>query len=402
MPITILMPALSPTMTEGNLARWHKKEGDKVKPGELIAEIETDKAIMEVEAVDGGILGRILVPEKTENVKVNEPIAVLLEEGESKEALLGFKAKAASAVETPKEAEIVPLNTSKRADKPKESEIGRIFASPLAKRLAEQSNIDLRQIKGSGPHGRIVKADIETFGSTKKKADSNLKPELVPHSLMRKTIAKRLVEAKSTIPHFYLTMDCDITDLVQMRANYNALKAEHKVSINDFLIRASALAMKKMPGINASWTEEGILHHQSSDVSVAVSVPSGLITPIIFGAEGKGVTEISIQMKDYVARAKLNKLKPEEYQGGGFTLSNLGMYGIKAFSAIINPPQSCILAIGAGIETPVIRNGNIVIRNIMSCTLSADHRVVDGAMGAEFLAVFKQLVENPLSLVIEA
>jgi pyruvate dehydrogenase E2 component (dihydrolipoamide acetyltransferase) len=398
MPITILMPALSPTMTEGNLAKWHKKEGDKVKAGDLIAEIETDKAIMEVEAVDEGILGRILVPEKTENVKVNQPIALILEEGENADSLKDFEATQKPQPKSANTADIVVLN---QASTQKTSVINtqenRIFASPLAKRIASQKNIALDTIQGSGPHGRIIRQDVENYQPVQKAVGAIA--ELIPHTLMRKTIAKRLVEAKLTIPHFYLTLDCDITDLVALRAQFNALKEDQKISINDFLIRASALALQKVPEVNASWSEEGIIRHPTSDVSVAVSVPNGLITPIIFNAHDRNVSDISVQMKDYVARAKLSKLKPEEYQGGTFSLSNLGMFGIKDFAAIINPPQSAILAVGAGIEMPVVKNGAIVIRSMMSCTLSVDHRVIDGSMGAQFLSVFKNLVENPLSLL---
>jgi pyruvate dehydrogenase E2 component (dihydrolipoamide acetyltransferase) len=299
-------------------------------------------------------------------------------------------------------ADIVPLNPVKPISTQQSSK--RIMASPLAKRLAAQKNISLENIQGTGPHGRIIRADIDHYVGTPN-AQASVAPELIPHNFMRKTIAKRLVEAKATIPHFYLNIDCDITDLIQLRAQYNtlkegALKEGQKISLNDFLIKASALALQKVPEVNASWSEEGIIRYGQSDVSVAVSVPNGLITPIVFGAESRNVSDISTQMKDYVARAKLSKLKPEEYQGGGFSLSNLGMFGIKDFAAIINPPQSAILAVGAGIETPVVRNGAIVIRSMMGCTLSVDHRVVDGAMGAQFLAAFKYLVENPLSLVI--
>ncbi|MDP1723464.1 MAG: pyruvate dehydrogenase complex dihydrolipoamide acetyltransferase [Alphaproteobacteria bacterium] len=398
MPITILMPALSPTMTEGNLAKWHKKEGDKVKAGDLIAEIETDKAIMEVEAVDEGILGRILVPEKTENVKVNQVIALILEEGEAASSLDDFKVAQEATPKAPNTADIVVLNqVSTQKTSVINTQENRIFASPLAKRIASQKNIALDAIQGSGPHGRIIRQDVENYKPLQK--TTNASAELIPHTLMRKTIAKRLVEAKSTIPHFYLTLDCDITDLVALRAQFNALKEDQKISINDFLIRASALALQKVPEVNASWSDEGIIRHPTSDVSVAVSVPNGLITPIIFNAHDRNVSDISVQMKDYVVRAKLSKLKPEEYQGGTFSLSNLGMFGIKDFAAIINPPQSAILAVGAGIEMPVAKNGAIVIRSMMSCTLSVDHRVIDGSMGAQFLATFKNLVENPLSLL---
>jgi pyruvate dehydrogenase E2 component (dihydrolipoamide acetyltransferase) len=398
MPITILMPALSPTMTEGNLAKWHKKEGDKVKAGDLIAEIETDKAIMEVEAVDEGILGRILVPEKTENVKVNQVIALILEEGEAASSLDDFKVAQEVKPKATNTADIVVLNqVATQKTSVTNTQENRIFASPLAKRIASQKNIALDIIQGSGPHGRIIRQDVENYKPLQQITSSAA--EIIPHTLMRKTIAKRLVEAKSTIPHFYLTLDCDITDLVALRAQFNALKEDQKISINDFLIRASALALQKVPEVNASWSEEGIIRHPTSDVSVAVSVPNGLITPIIFNAHDRNVSDISVQMKDYVARAKLSKLKPEEYQGGTFSLSNLGMFGIKDFAAIINPPQSAILAVGAGIEMPIVKNGAIVIRSMMSCTLSVDHRVIDGSMGAQFLATFKNLVENPLSLL---
>jgi len=440
MPINILMPALSPTMTEGNLARWLKKEGDPVKPGDVIAEIETDKATMEVEAVEEGKIGKILVPEGAQGVKVNDVIAVLLEEGESagdiKAPAAAPAPKAAAAAPAPKgdgaakpEAPKQPAPAAALAAAPTPAAASgtRIFASPLAKRLAQQHGLDLSRIVGSGPHGRVVKSDVDkaAAGGGAKAAPAPAaakglpiapsvpgtpafgEPEfdLTPHSMMRKTIARRLQESKQFVPHFYLTIDCEIDRLLKVREEINAVapkegKGAFKLSVNDLVIKACAIALKQVPAANASWSDEGVKMYKTSDISVAVAIPNGLITPIIRRAEDKRLSEISSEMKSLAARAKDGKLKPEEYTGGGFSLSNLGMFGIKDFAAIINPPQGCILAVGAGDQRAVVKNGQLAVATVMSCTLSVDHRVVDGAIGAEFLSALKKLIENPLSMLV--
>ena len=434
MPIKILMPALSPTMTEGNLAKWLKNEGDAIKSGDVIAEIETDKATMEVEAVDEGVLGKILVPGGTEGVKVNEPIALLLEEGEDKSALDGAaaapapkpdgEAKPAPAPE-PKAAASEPPSTPAAAAAPNSGE--RISASPLARRMAAQAGLELSAITGTGPHGRIIKVDVEAALKAPKPASAPAaKPapgaeapaaapaaqpaaagplsadfEEIQLSNMRKVIARRLTEAKQTIPHFYLTLDCELDALLAMRAQLNGRAGtDYKLSVNDFVIKAVAMAMRKVPGVNASWGGDRIYQYKDIDVSVAVAIDGGLITPIIRKADQKGLSTISAAMKDLAARAKEGKLKPEEFQGGGFSISNLGMFGIKDFLAVINPPQACILAVGAGEKRPVVKGDEIKIATVMSVSLSTDHRVVDGALGAQFLQVFKQLVEDPLALLL--
>ena len=461
MPVQVLMPALSPTMTEGKLAKWLVKEGDEVNSGDVIAEIETDKATMEVEAVEEGTLGKIVVAEGTEGVPVNEVIALLLEEGESADDLEGADAapKQESKAEAPKEekkeaaepaskAEPAPKSASKSepepapkpaasggSESPAKSGGDRIFASPLAKRIAKQEGLELSAIKGSGPHGRVVKADVEAAmkAGTGKAAASPAaaKPEAAaaapqaaaapaaagpgakqmadmlgmeyeqePLSSMRKVIAKRLTESKQTVPHFYLTVDCELDALLKVRKDLNARSDEYKLSVNDFIIRASALALKKVPAANASYDESGLLFYKHADISVAVATPAGLITPIIKAAEAKGLAQISNEMKDLATRARDNKLKPEEYQGGTFSVSNLGMFGIKHFEAVINPPQGCILAVGAGEQRPVVKDGALATATVMSCTLSVDHRVVDGAVGAQYLAAFKVLIEDPLSMLL--
>jgi pyruvate dehydrogenase E2 component (dihydrolipoamide acetyltransferase) len=435
MPINILMPALSPTMTEGNLARWLKKEGDAVKPGDVIAEIETDKATMEVEAVEEGKIGKILVPDGAQGVKVNDVIAVLLEEGESPGdikapgAAPAPKAAAAPApapkgdgaakAEAPKPAAAAPAPA---APAPAAASGARVFASPLAKRLAQQHGLDLSRIVGSGPHGRVVKSDIDKAAATgtAKAAPAGAKAppsvpgfqafgepefELHPHSMMRKTIARRLQESKQFVPHFYLTVDCEIDRLLKVREEVNAGaskegKGAFKLSVNDFVIKACAVALKQVPAANASWSDEGVKLYKSADISVAVAIPNGLITPIIRHAEDKRLSDISAEMKGLAGRAKDGKLKPEEYTGGSFSLSNLGMFGIKDFAAIINPPQGCILAVGAGEQRAVVKNGALAVATVMSCTLSVDHRVVDGAIGAEYLAAFRKLIENPLAMLV--
>lgn len=433
MPINILMPALSPTMTEGNLARWLKKEGDSIKPGDVIAEIETDKATMEVEAADEGKLGKILVPGGTEAVKVNDVIAILLEEGEDASALAAAPAKAAEKAAPPLPTAAKPSGdgaaqpaaapAAQPAAASGEKKGTRVFASPLAKRLAAQHGLDLSKVTGTGPHGRVVKSDIEkAAASGQAKAAPGAAPaaapsapgfqafgepefELVPHTSMRKTIARRLQESKQFVPHFYLTIDCEIDALLKLREQINAASPKegagaYKLSVNDFLIKACAVALQQVPNANASWSDEGVKKYKTSDISVAVAIPNGLITPIIRHAESRRLTDISNEMKSLAGRAKDGKLKPEEYTGGSFSLSNLGMFGIKDFAAIVNPPQGCILAVGAGEQRPVVKNGALAIATVMSCTLSVDHRVVDGAIGAEFLAALKRLIENPIAILI--
>jgi pyruvate dehydrogenase E2 component (dihydrolipoamide acetyltransferase) len=407
MPIEILMPALSPTMTEGNLVKWHKKEGDAVKAGEILAEIETDKATMEVEAVDEGKVGKIIVPEGTENVKVNEVIALLLEEGEDASALAKVKIeKAPVLVEALKIPEKKPDLKVVAHGAPAGS---RVFATPLARRIAEEKNLNLASLSGSGPRGRIVRADVEfanvsSVAAAPSVSLSGYEPEyeVIAPSTMRKVIAKRLVEAKSTIPHFYVSMDCQIDALLKAREQINArANGAYKLSVNDFIIKACGLTLKQIPEANSSWINDQIYQYTSADVAVAVSIEGGLITPVVRHAEVKGLAEISKEMKDLAARAREGKLKPEEFQGGTFSLSNMGMYGVKDFSAIINPPQACILAIGSGERRPVVqKDGTLAAATVMTCTLSVDHRVVDGALGAHFLKAFKDLIENPVMMIL--
>jgi pyruvate dehydrogenase E2 component (dihydrolipoamide acetyltransferase) len=429
MATNILMPALSPTMTEGTLARWLKKEGENVKAGDVIAEIETDKATMEVEAVDEGVLGKILVPDGTEGVKVNAPIAVLVEPGEAVPS--GAPAPAAAPAPAPKQAAAPAPEPPKPAPRPvagngHDADGERIFASPLARRMAKQAGIDLASLKGSGPNGRIVKADIEAVQGTPvaAPAPSTAAPAgapaptarppavpitaphtAVPNSTMRKVIARRLTEAKQTIPHFYVSMDIELDALMKLRAELNAKSPKEgagafRLSVNDLIIKAAALTLRRVPKVNASYTEDATILYDDVDISVAVSIPDGLITPIIRKADQKGLAAISNEMKDLAARAKTGKLKPEEFQGGGFSISNMGMYGVTAFAAIINPPQSAILAVAAGQQRPVVKDGALAIATVMTCTLAVDHRVVDGALGAEWMAEFKKIVEDPLSLML--
>lgn len=419
MPVNILMPALSPTMTEGNLAKWHKKEGDPIKSGDVIAEIETDKATMEVEAVDEGILGKLLVAEGTQGVKVNDIIAVLLEDGESAADIATANSNAPAPAKSPAAAPVASAAVSAPAPQviPGSGSGSRIIASPLAKRLAAQQGLDLSTVTGSGPRGRIVKADIEaakTGTASKGQASPSAKTATAPdptsltpdtrfekHTTMRQVIARRLTESKQTVPHFYLTVDVELDALLKLRKQINERpNTAAKLSVNDFIIKACALALKEVPAANASWGDDGVSYYDRADISVAVAIDGGLITPIIRGACNKGMVTISNEMKDLASRARANKLKPEEFQGGTFSLSNLGMFGIKSFQAIINPPQGCILAVGAGEERPVVKNGQLAVATVMSCSLSVDHRVVDGAVGAEWLAAFKRLVEDPLSLIL--
>ena len=433
MPIQVLMPALSPTMTEGKLAKWAKKEGEKVSSGDVIAEIETDKATMEVEAVDEGTLGKILVAEGTEGIAVNAPIALLLEEGEDASALQGAdggtppptakqETKAPPAPEPAKPAGPSPATGPAPASR-KADGGGRIFASPLAKRLAKEKGLDLSRIEGSGPHGRIIKADVEKAKAAPRAekaapapaaqapaAPKPLAPDVgppyveKPNSTMRKVAAKRLTQSKRDAPHFYLTVDCDIDPLMEMRAQLNSRatqgEAVFKISVNDFVVRAVALALRAYPDANCSWTEEATRYYQTVDVAVAVATPNGLITPVVKNADQKGLAAISNEVRQLAARAREGKLKPEEYQGGGFTISNLGMYGIKDFAAVINPPQACLLAVGAAEKRPIVKDGALAVATMMSCTLSIDHRAVDGAVGAEYLQVLKKLIEDPLRMML--
>jgi pyruvate dehydrogenase E2 component (dihydrolipoamide acetyltransferase) len=435
MPTNILMPALSPTMEKGNLARWLKKEGDKIKSGDILAEIETDKATMEYEAVDEGTLAKIMVPEGTQDVAVNSVIAVLAAEGEDVKAAASA-AKAAPAPKTPEvpKPQATPPKAAPSAPQPAAaSGSDRVFSSPLARRLAKEANIDLGRVSGSGPHGRVIARDIEDAksgkGVAKPGAAAGAAPgvaiapslsdqqilalyepgsyELVPHDGMRRTIAQRLTASVQTVPHFYETMDCDIGRLMAAREEINAAapkdkdgKPAYKLSVNDFVIKALALALQRVPDANVSWTESGMLKHKHSDVGVAVALPGGLITPIVHNAESKSLSAISNEMRDLAERARARKLKPHEYQGGTTSVSNLGMFGIKDFTALINPPQSTILAVGAGEERAVVRNGQLAVATIMSVTLSCDHRAVDGALGAELIVAFKKLIENPVMMVV--
>jgi pyruvate dehydrogenase E2 component (dihydrolipoamide acetyltransferase) len=427
MATNILMPALSPTMTEGNLARWLKKEGERVKAGDVIAEIETDKATMEVEAVDEGILGKIVVPDGTQGVKVNDVIAVLVDAGEAvpSGAPAAAPAPAAAApAAAPAPAAAAPAALNPQPIPPSGGD--RVFASPLARRMAQQAGVDLAGVKGSGPNGRIVKADIEAALSRGPAAApgavaapaaapapkpaatafSTTAPHTaVPNSTMRKVIARRLSESKATIPHFYVTMDIEIDALLKLRGDLNARSPKDgpgafKLSVNDLVIKATAATLRRFPACNASWTEDAIIQYHDVDISIAVSIPEGLITPIVRHADTKGLATISAEMKDLAARAKSGKLKPEEFQGGGFSISNMGMYGVSDFSAIINPPQAGILAVSAGLQKPVVKDGALAIATVMTCTLSVDHRVIDGALAAEFMQALKRTIEDPLSLLL--
>jgi pyruvate dehydrogenase E2 component (dihydrolipoamide acetyltransferase) len=456
MPINILMPALSPTMEKGNLAKWLKKEGDKVKSGDVIAEIETDKATMEVEAVDEGTLAKIVVPEGTQDVAVNDVIAVLAGDGEDVKAAgagaVNAPPKAAASAEAPAAAKPAPSPEPAAAPAakaatpppaaapapqaaaaaPQTNGHARIFSSPLARRLAKEAGIDVARINGSGPHGRVIARDVEEAKSGKglkapaaapaagapaiapSMSDKQIRAlyedgsyEVIPHDGMRRTIAQRLTASTQTIPQFYLTMDCNIGLLVEAREQINAAapkdkdgKPAYKLSVNDFVIKALALALQRIPNANVSWTEGGMLKHKHSDVGVAVAMPGGLITPIIRKAETKPVSVISAEMKDFAARARGRKLKPEEYQGGTTAVSNLGMYGIKDFTAVINPPHATILAVGAGEQRPIVKNGKVEVAQIMSVTMTCDHRAVDGALGAELIGAFKVLIENPVMMVV--
>jgi len=469
MPINILMPALSPTMEKGNLAKWLKKEGDAVKTGDVIAEIETDKATMEYEAVDDGVMAKIVVPEGTSDVPVNQVIAVMAQEGEDPKAAAAAAGKAAPVPKAPgtdAPAQPAPQRAEGSAQQPAASSqttppapptsplpagersapkvpgegaqanghaANRIFSSPLARRLAKDAGIDIGRIAGSGPHGRVIARDVAAAKEGKGLRAPGVAPagapvpaiapslsdqqiralyeegsyELVPHDGMRRTIAQRLTASVQTIPHFYLTVDCDIGRLLAAREEINAQapkdkdgKPAYKLSVNDFVIKALALALQRVPDANVSWSEAGMLKHKHSDIGVAVALPAGLITPIIRNAETKSLSAISNEMRDLAARARARNLKPQEYQGGTSSVSNLGMYGIKDFTAVINPPQSTILAVGTGEERAVVRGGKIEAAQIMSATLSCDHRSVDGALGAQLIGAFNALIENPVMMLV--
>jgi pyruvate dehydrogenase E2 component (dihydrolipoamide acetyltransferase) len=469
MPVNILMPALSPTMEKGNLAKWFKKEGEKIKPGDVIAEIETDKATMEYEAVDEGTLAKIVVPEGTQDVPVQSLIAVLAEEGEDVKAAAATAGKgapspvkpapskpasaAALAAATSTSARPAPQAPPKGAKPPSAppqtpqaaapqrrdgdgigvARTNRVFSSPLARRLAKEAGIELARIQGSGPHGRVIARDVEAAKSgrgimapaapaaaaaaaavVQAPADDKIMAlfepgsyDAVPHDGIRKVIARRLLEAKLTIPHFYLTLDCNIEKLLAAREEINAAapkdkdgKPAYKISVNDFVIKALALALQRVPDANVTWTEGAMLRHKHSDIGVAVSIPGGLITPVVRHAEQKSLSVISNEMKDFAARARARKLAPHEYQGGTSAVSNLGMYGIKEFYAIINPPHATILSVGTGEERAVVRNGRIEAAQMMTVGLATDHRAVDGALGAVLLNAFKALIENPVMMVV--
>ena len=427
MATNILMPALSPTMTEGNLARWLKQEGERIKAGDVIAEIETDKATMEVEAVDEGILGRILVPAGTQGVKVNDVIAVLVEAGEAVRAAGAAPKATPAAVPIPAAPAPVASAPVAVAPSPAVASGDRVFASPLARRMAAQAGVDISKITGSGPNGRIVKADVDAAMSRGPAPVAAAAPAAapalaaaprpaapvaitaphtaVPNSSIRKVIARRLAESKASIPHFYVSTDVEIDALLKIRADLNARSPKdgpgaYKLSVNDLVIKATAVTLRRFPNVNAMWTEDAILQLHDVDISVAVSIPDGLITPIVKGADIKGLAAISTEMKDLAARAKSGKLKPEEFQGGGFSISNMGMYGVRDFAAIINPPQAGILAVSAGEQRPVVKNGALAIATVMTLTLSVDHRVIDGALAAEFLQALKRNIEDPLSLML--
>jgi len=439
MPIPILMPALSPTMETGTLSKWLVKVGDTIASGDVLAEIETDKATMEVESIDEGRVARILVSEGTEEVPVNQMIAVLLEDGEDESALEGFSAGGAVAPATAARDDtpvadsapepVAQAKTAPAASPAPVKSTTKVFASPLAKRLAQQNSLDLAKISGSGPNGRIVKRDIEAAlasgGATISAAPASAAValaagpsdqailalyeegtyDIVPHDGMRKIIAQRLQESKQTVPHFYLTLDCELDALLELRKTMNARSPKegagaYKISVNDFIIKAMAMALQRVPAANATWTQAGMLLHRHSDVGVAVAIEGGLFTPVIRQAETKGLAEISAEMKDLAGRARQRKLAPHEYQGGTTAISNLGMFGISHFSAVINPPQATILAVGAGAQRMVVKDGAPVVATVMTVTLSCDHRAVDGALGANLLGEFKGFIEEPGMMLV--
>ena len=421
MPTTLLMPALSPTMEEGTLAKWLVSEGDAVSSGDLLAEIETDKAVMEFESADDGIVGKILVPEGSQGIAVNQPIAILVEDAsEVGKVSIPDEAQTVGA-EPKKETEAVAEKDSepapdKQAAQPREDAPSRIFASPVAKRIAQSKGLELSSISGSGPHGRIVKADVENFETSAPAVSAAPSPgfealigqyearehEVIQLDGMRRTIAARLTESKQTIPHFYLRRDIRIDKLLAVRSELNAALAvrDMKISVNDFIIKAAAMALQSVPEANSIWAADRVLKFKSSDVAVAVAVDGGLFTPVLFDADTKSLSQLSSEMKDLAERARSRSLKPNEYQGGSFAISNLGMYGIDSFDAVINPPHGSILAVGAGAKRPVAVDDGIEIATVMSTTLSVDHRVIDGALGARLLASILENLENPLRMLL--
>ena len=425
MPISIKMPALSPTMTDGTLAKWLVKEGDEVRSGDVIAEIETDKATMEVEAIDEGIVAVIAVPEGSQNVPVNAVIAMLAEEGEDPKAVAVVDAPAMAPASVPETAEAsMPATSAVEEAKPQQTQAqtvssapakasSRLFASPLARRIASQNNLSLDGIVGSGPNGRIIKVDVEdalkapTHQQSAPPAASGFSPSssaeerFVPHSAMRRTIAQRLSESKQTAPHFYLTVDCEIDHLLAARKTMNAAAPEGvKISVNDMIVRAAAHALMKVPDVNGSYEEDGCRYYADADICIAVALDGGLVTPVIPAAQNRGLADISQISKELAHQARDGSLPPEAYQGGTFTISNLGMFGIREFAAVINPPQGAILAVGAGEQRPVVKEGALAVATVMSVTLSADHRIVDGALGAKWLQTFKEIIENPVLMLV--
>ena len=431
MAIEILMPALSPTMTEGTLARWLVAEGDAVRSGDVIAEIETDKATMEVEAIDDGVMGKILVDAGSENVAVNSVIGLLAEDGEDVSALdvpsssvPASNAPASEGAKTETSTQAVlsepasgemakPAETPAPAQPSASAPIGqpdgaRVFASPLARRIASQNNVDIQSLSGTGPHGRIIKADVEAALASPQPAQTSSSTaiatggsEFVPHTAMRRTIAARLQESKQQAPHFYLTVDCELDTLLENRKALNAQAGEDvKISVNDLIIRAAAMAQKAVPQVNGYFEDEGCRYFDDVDISMAVAIEGGLITPVVRNADKLGLAELSKTTKDLALRAREGKLAPEEYAGGGFTISNLGMFGVREFAAVINPPQSAILAVGAGEQRAVVKDGALAVATVMSVTLSADHRIVDGALGAQWLQAFKGFIENPVTMLL--
>ena len=419
MSVSVLMPALSPTMTDGTLARWLVKEGDSVKSGDVIAEIETDKATMEVEALDDGVVAKLAVAEGTQNVAVNAVIAVLAEDGESvDDALAAVAAAPTAATPTPQQADVpaapvVPVQTSPVqpvATSGPTTATNRVFASPLARRIAADAGLDLARLSGTGPHGRIIRADVEeaiSAGPARQAVSpppasaSQAEERFVPHNAMRRVIAERLQQSKQTAPHFYLTVDCEIDNLLAARKALNeAAEDGVKISVNDMVVKAAAAALMAEPDVNGYFEAEGCRYFSSADICVAVAVDGGLVTPVLHHVESLGLAEISRKTADLASRARSGTLDPSEYAGGSFTISNLGMFGIREFAAVINPPQSAILAVGAGEQRPVVKNGELAVATVMSVTLSADHRIVDGALGAKWLQAFKRAIEQPVTMLL--
>ena len=419
MSVSVLMPALSPTMTDGTLARWLVKEGDSVKSGDVIAEIETDKATMEVEALDDGVVAKLAVAEGTQNVAVNAVIAVLAEDGESvDDALAAVAAAPAAATPIPQQADVpaapvAPVQTSPVqpvATSAPTTATNRVFASPLARRIAADAGLDLARLSGTGPHGRIIRADVEeaiSAGPARQAVSpppasaSQAEERFVPHNAMRRVIAERLQQSKQTAPHFYLTVDCEIDNLLAARKALNeAAEDGVKISVNDMVVKAAAAALMAEPDVNGYFEAEGCRYFSSADICVAVAVDGGLVTPVLHHVESLGLAEISRKTADLASRARSGTLDPSEYAGGSFTISNLGMFGIREFAAVINPPQSAILAVGAGEQRPVVKNGELAVATVMSVTLSADHRIVDGALGAKWLQAFKRAIEQPVTMLL--